>query len=188
MHFACLVESLALSKPSRQAALAPLTKLITPQQVWPGGGGFARCDVCQVSQLMAGDVGRVCLLSFLPGISANNWECGESEVTQCDREVSFTGRAWTPVHSLRVWIPSQNAWKKSALFEKPWETSLSKEKKESEVAQSCLILCNPVDYSQPGSSVHGGFQARVLEWVAVPFSRGSSQPKDWTPPALQADA
>ena len=35
------------------------------------------------------------------------------------------------------------------------------------VAQSCLILCDPMDYSLPGSSVHGIFQARVLEWVAI---------------------
>ena len=51
---------------------------------------------------------------------------------------------------------------------------------ESEVAQSCLTLCNPMDYSLPGSSVHGIFQTRVLEWVAIAFSRGSSQPRDWT--------
>ena len=49
-----------------------------------------------------------------------------------------------------------------------------------EVAQSCLTLCDPVDCSLPGSSVHGIFQARVLEWVAVSFSRGSSPPRDWT--------
>ena len=56
----------------------------------------------------------------------------------------------------------------------------SKEKKESEVAQSCLILCNPMDCSPPGFSIHGIFQARVLEWVAISFSRGSSQPRNWT--------
>ena len=38
-------------------------------------------------------------------------------------------------------------------------------------------LCNPMDYSLPGSSVHGILQARILEWVAVPFSRGSSDPE-----------
>ena len=51
---------------------------------------------------------------------------------------------------------------------------------ESEVAQSCLILCDPMDCSLPGSSVHGIFKARVLEWVAISFSRGSSQPRDQT--------
>ena len=45
-----------------------------------------------------------------------------------------------------------------------------KVKSESEVTQSCLTLSNPMDYSLPGSSVHGFFQARVLEWVAIAFS------------------
>ena len=48
------------------------------------------------------------------------------------------------------------------------------------VAQSCLTLCDPVDCSPPGSSVHGILQARTLEWVAISFSRGSSQPRDRT--------
>ena len=47
------------------------------------------------------------------------------------------------------------------------------------VAQSCLILCNPTDCSPPGSSVHWILQARILEWVAISFSRGSSWPRDW---------
>ena len=42
--------------------------------------------------------------------------------------------------------------------------------------QSCPTLCDPVDYSLPGSSVHGIVQARILEWVAMPSSRGSSDP------------
>ena len=48
------------------------------------------------------------------------------------------------------------------------------------VAQSCLTLCNPMDCSPPGSSVHGILQARILELVAISLSRGSSQPKDQT--------
>ena len=44
---------------------------------------------------------------------------------------------------------------------------------ESDVVQSCLTLCDPMDYSLPGSSVHGIFQARVLEWAAISFSRES---------------
>ena len=46
--------------------------------------------------------------------------------------------------------------------------------------QSCLTLCNPRDCSLPGSSVHGNLQARLLEGVAMPSSRGYSRPKDWT--------
>ena len=48
------------------------------------------------------------------------------------------------------------------------------------VTQSCLTLYNPVDCSLPGSSVHGIFQARILEWVAISYSRGSFQPRDRT--------
>ena len=55
-----------------------------------------------------------------------------------------------------------------------------KEKKQSEVAQPCLTLWDPMDFSLPDPSVHGIFQAGVLEWVAISFSRGSSQPRDRT--------
>ena len=52
--------------------------------------------------------------------------------------------------------------------------------KWSEVTQSCPTLCDPMDCSLPGSSVHGIFQARILEWVAISFSRRTSQPRDLT--------
>ena len=48
------------------------------------------------------------------------------------------------------------------------------------VAQSCPTLCNPIDCIPSGSSVHGILQTRTLKWVAIPFSRGSSQPRDQT--------
>ena len=53
--------------------------------------------------------------------------------------------------------------------------------------KSRLTLCDPMDCSPPGSSVHGIIQARVLEWVAIAFSRGSSQPRDWTRVSCIAD-
>ena len=46
------------------------------------------------------------------------------------------------------------------------------------VAQLCPTVCDPMDYSPPGSSVHGILQTRILEWVAIPSSRGSSWPRD----------
>ena len=67
-----------------------------------------------------------------------------------------------------------------------WETlgwkkhKLESRLKWSEVAQSCPTLGDPMDCSLPGSSVHGIFQAIVLEWIAISFSRGSSQPRDRT--------
>ena len=61
-------------------------------------------------------------------------------------------------------------------------TNLEKKKERKLVAQLCLTLCDPMDCSLPSSSVHGVLQARVLEWVAISFSRGSSRPR------LEADA
>ena len=51
-----------------------------------------------------------------------------------------------------------------------------KVKSESEVAQSCPTLSDPMDCSPPGSSIHGIFQARVLEWGAIAFSSGNAAP------------
>ena len=58
------------------------------------------------------------------------------------------------------------------------------DRKENEVAQSCLTLWDPMDCSLPGSSVHGILKARVLQWVAISFSRGSFQTRDQTSSAL----
>ena len=51
---------------------------------------------------------------------------------------------------------------------------------ESEATQLCLTLCDPMDCSAPGHSAHGIFQGRILEWVAMSYSRGLSQPRDQT--------
>ena len=48
------------------------------------------------------------------------------------------------------------------------------------VTQECLTLCDPMDYKLPGSSIHGILQAKILVWVAICFSRGSSWLRDWT--------
>ena len=53
----------------------------------------------------------------------------------------------------------------------PFPSPMHEVKSESEVAQSCPTLSDPMDYSLPDSSIHGIFQARVLEWVAIAFSR-----------------
>ena len=58
------------------------------------------------------------------------------------------------------------------------ERSLKVLESESEVTQLCLTLCDPMDCSLPGSSIYGIFQARILEWVSISFSSGSSQPRD----------
>ena len=61
------------------------------------------------------------------------------------------------------------------------------EVKWSEVSQSCRILFDPMDCRLPGSLVHGILQAGVLEWAAISFSRGSSQPRDRTQVSHIAD-
>ena len=66
------------------------------------------------------------------------------------------------------------------LFKKIRDTKGTFHASESEAAQSCPTLCDPMDCSLPGSSLHGILQARVLEWVAISFSRGSSWPRDRT--------
>ena len=61
-----------------------------------------------------------------------------------------------------------------------WEhyNNIMKVKMKALVTRSCPTLCDPRDCSPPGSSVHGIFQARILEWVAISFSRGFSRPRD----------
>ena len=60
------------------------------------------------------------------------------------------------------------------------DAAVDNSESESEVDQLCPTLCDPMDCSLPDSSVHGIFQARVLEWIAISSSTGSSQPRDQT--------
>ena len=62
-----------------------------------------------------------------------------------------------------LWLIHADVWEKPTQWK--WNRSV------------LSVLCDPVDYSPPGSSIHGILQARVLEWVAISFSRGSSQPR-----------
>ena len=86
-----------------------------------------------------------------------------------------------------MWV-EQNTWPRTRLnilgSGKDWSLSLEvivkKKKKKVLVAQLCLTLGDPMDYSRPGSSVHGILQAVILRWVAIPFSRGSSWPRNRT--------
>ena len=76
-------------------------------------------------------------------------------------------------------IPKKTKCKKAKwLSEEVLQTAVKRRESESEFTQSCPTLCDPIDCSLPGSSVHGIFQARVLEWVAISFSRRVSQPRD----------
>ena len=105
------------------------------------------------------------------------WRTGKPDVLQ-----SMGSK--TVRHDLATEQETPPAFPTVSLLTRSWtsshELSHTQEKKESEVAQLCPTLCNPMDYSLPGSSVHGIFQARVLEWVAISFSRVSSRPRDRT--------
>ena len=81
-------------------------------------------------------------------------------------------------------IQAQRQRQKGSRKEGKLKTSLQGER---EVAQSCPTLCDPVDCSLPGSSIHGIFQAIVLEWVAISLSRASSRPRDQTRVSCIAD-
>ena len=74
-------------------------------------------------------------------------------------------RRWQPTRLPRPWdSPGKNTGVSCNFL-----LQYMKEKSESEVAESCLTFCNPMDCSLPGSSVHGIFQTRVLEWAAIAF-------------------
>ena len=71
------------------------------------------------------------------------------------------------------WIPLLSTWNYHNILNQLCEVKVK-------VTQSCPTLCDPMDCSLLGSSVHGILQTRILEWVAVPFSRGSSHSRDRT--------
>ena len=92
---------------------------------------------------------------------------------------------WTEVHDteqevvIKTITKDKKGKKVKWLSEEALQTAMKirESERESEVAQSCLTLCDPMDCSLPGSSVHGIYQAIVLEWIAISFSRGSSWPR-----------
>ena len=121
----------------------------------------------------------------------------------------FSGRTDAEIETPILWPPDVKNWfigkdpdagkdgrqeEKVAIKDEMvrWHHCLNGHERESvevKVAQSCLTLCHPMDCSLPGSSVHDILQTRKLDWVAVPFSRGSSWPGDQTQvSALQAES
>ena len=102
--------------------------------------------------------------------SGSWWWTGRSGV------LWFLGRKESDTTEWLIW---SDAFKFDVIF--IWKVlSTFEVKKWSEVAQLCPTLWDPMDCSLPSSSVHGIFQARVLEWVAISFSRESSRPRGRT--------
>ena len=80
-----------------------------------------------------------------------------------------------------LWITDESqSWRRK-------KRPVSDKKKWNLVAQSYLAVCDPMDCSLPGFFIYGIFQARILEWVTISFSRGSSRPRDWTQVSSIAD-
>ena len=79
---------------------------------------------------------------------------------------------------MKHWINTK--WKKPDLKDHTYYMSPYLWKVYATSLQSCPALCNPMNCSPPGFSVHGIFQARILEWVTIPFSRRSPWLRDWT--------
>ena len=94
---------------------------------------------------------------------------------------------WTTLRNIGIQSSSQTYNITELKFFRVIKTQLLDKQSESEVAQSCPTLCDPMDSSLPGSAVHGIFQARILEWAAISFSRGSSQPRDQTQVSCTVD-
>ena len=92
---------------------------------------------------------------------------------------------WVAISFSSVWFKAPQIWLFFIFIEgkyheckEPWLVLVPRTL--CSVTQSCPTLFDPVDCGLPGSSVHGILQAQILEWVAIPFSRGSSRPRDGT--------
>jgi len=104
----------------------------------------------------------------------------EAQDLQSPHLAESKGKVWDVKRKLKPYI-----WVSHLLLQPQAEKIRSQAtpsffKEETEVTQLCPILSNPMDCSLPGSSVHGIFQARILEWGAISFSRRSSWPRNWT--------
>ena len=96
--------------------------------------------------------------------SLNHWTT--EEVPSFERTQPALARGQEPLASCELWVPSL-------------ELQFSHLCMRAKSLQSCSIVCDPMDYSPPGFSVHGILPARTLEWVAISFSMGSSWSRDW---------
>ena len=90
-------------------------------------------------------------------------------------DLCFQGKPFNTT-VIQVYVPTTNAEEAEAKWF--YEDLQDLLESGSEITQLCPTLCDPMECSLPGSSVHGIFQARILEWVAISFSRASSRPRD----------
>ena len=120
------------------------------------------CEFCQQAHLRAAaDMFRGCLIIYVLGHAPFQWSA-ETELVLKYRKICSESFTIKTGHF-------------SIMFSKLLTIAFC-----CSVAKLCLILCNLMDFSLPGSSVYRIFQTRILEWVAISFSRGFSRPRDWT--------
>ena len=127
-------------------------------------------------------IGIKCLSAFALSVAAAAAKSRQSCPTLCDPiDGSPTGSSVPGIVQARIleWVAisfsNYYLWSSMVFMVMNFKCFLVFQVK---VTQSCVTLCDPVDCSLPGSSVHRILQARILEWVAIAFSRGSSQPRD----------
>ena len=108
------------------------------------------------------------------------FSCFHSLPTCLPRSLPTLLSSFVPCPPLKLYLallPFLNDHKiKNLILFSPLSSYVTSDRRQR-FAQSCLTLCDPTDCGLPGSSVHGILQARVLEWVVIPFSRGSSRPR-----------
>ena len=174
--------------------------LVTFKFPWEGPGhswvrGYAQGLLLRVSQgcVTVSDGPHSCLDSCLgktppPSsvslltkfISLQTWDRASASSRTLAEGHPYSRLYSRPPHRQVIWLFIFSRPEREPNILKLQSTQIVLGESESEVAQSCPTLCDPVDCILPGSSVHGILQARILEWVAISFSRGSSQPRDQT--------
>ena len=122
---------------------------------------YSPCKVYVLSCLPATDSSINSSLFLRDSVALGIWSFG-----------TWSGTNWNGTWLFHGYIPSSFPGRGNAVYR--YCCSVTKVKVKALATQSCPTLCNPMDCNPPGSSVHGILQARILAWVVISFSRGSS--------------
>ena len=133
------------------------------------------------------------MCKLVQGIPSNKGICVQLFKTQAPLSIGFSRLEWVgchlllhgifPTQGLNVSFPCSCIGRQILNHSATWEAPI----RQVLAILLCLILCSPMECTPPDSSVHGILQARILEWVAISFPRGSSQPRNRTQVSFFAD-